>query len=118
MSSAIEPVELGPYPAYRESGLPWIGEVPEHWEVRRFGTLAAGFRNGLAVPQLESGVTAHLVSRIETISEGIVDYAKVGYLTGEEDHSPYLLRTDDFLISHINSYAKVGNSARYGGKDH
>ena len=116
MSSVIEPVELEPYPAYRESGLPWIGEVPEHWEVRRFGALAAGFRNGLTVPQLESGVTAHLVSRIETISEGIVDYAKVGYLTGEEDHSPYLLRTDDFLISHINSYAKVGNSARYGGE--
>ena len=116
MSSVIEPVELEPYPAYRESGLPCIGEVPEHWEVRRFGVLAAGFRNGLTAPQLESGVTAHLVSRIETISKGIVDYAKVGYLTGEEDHSPYLLRTDDFLISHINSYAKVGNSARYGGE--
>ena len=26
---------LKPYPAYRDSGLPWLGEVPEHWEVRR-----------------------------------------------------------------------------------
>ena len=25
---------LEPYPAYRDSGLPWLGEVPEHWEVR------------------------------------------------------------------------------------
>lgn len=24
-----------PYPAYRDSGLPWLGEVPEHWDVRR-----------------------------------------------------------------------------------
>ena len=26
---------LKPYPAYRDSGSPWLGEVPEHWEVRR-----------------------------------------------------------------------------------
>ena len=24
-----------PYPTYRDSGLPWLGHVPEHWEVRR-----------------------------------------------------------------------------------
>ncbi|WP_217125617.1 restriction endonuclease subunit S [Hydrogenophilus thiooxidans] len=24
-----------PYPAYKDSGVPWLGEVPEHWEVRR-----------------------------------------------------------------------------------
>ena len=26
---------LRPYPAYRESGVQWLGKVPEHWEVRR-----------------------------------------------------------------------------------
>ncbi len=26
---------LKPYPAYKESGVPWLGKVPEHWEVRR-----------------------------------------------------------------------------------
>ena len=24
-----------PYPAYKDSGHPWLGDVPEHWEVRR-----------------------------------------------------------------------------------
>ncbi len=24
---------LAPYPAYKDSGVPWLGEVPEHWEV-------------------------------------------------------------------------------------
>ena len=24
-----------PYPAYKDSGVEWLGEVPEHWEVRR-----------------------------------------------------------------------------------
>ena len=26
---------LNPYPAYKPSGVPWLGQVPEHWEVRR-----------------------------------------------------------------------------------
>ena len=26
---------LLPYPAYKPSGVPWLGDVPEHWEVRR-----------------------------------------------------------------------------------
>ena len=24
-----------PYPAYRPSGVPWLGDVPEHWDVLR-----------------------------------------------------------------------------------
>lgn len=23
------------YPAYKPSGVPWLGDAPEHWEVRR-----------------------------------------------------------------------------------
>ena len=26
-----------PYPEYKESGVEWLGEVPEHWEVKRLG---------------------------------------------------------------------------------
>ncbi len=26
--------DLKPYPAYKESGLPWLGKVPAHWELR------------------------------------------------------------------------------------
>ncbi len=24
-----------PYPEYKDSGVPWLGEVPGHWEVKR-----------------------------------------------------------------------------------
>jgi type I restriction enzyme S subunit len=30
---------LKPYPEYKDSGLPWLGEVPAHWEIRRNGGL-------------------------------------------------------------------------------
>ena len=33
-----------PYPAYKDSGVKWIGEVPEHWEVKRLRHVAS-FKN-------------------------------------------------------------------------
>ncbi len=27
--------DLKPYPEYKDSGLPWLGEVPAHWTTRR-----------------------------------------------------------------------------------
>jgi type I restriction enzyme S subunit len=30
---------MKPYPAYKDSGVEWLGEVPEGWEVLRLGTL-------------------------------------------------------------------------------
>lgn len=59
-----------PYSNYRESGLPWLGGIPEHWEIRRNGGLFAernetGFselpvlevslRTGVRVRDLENG---------------------------------------------------------------
>jgi type I restriction enzyme, S subunit len=29
-------MKLKPYPEYKDSGLPWLGEIPKHWEVCRF----------------------------------------------------------------------------------
>ncbi len=36
----MQPAELKPYPAYKDSGVPWLGEVPAHWEVRRVRSIA------------------------------------------------------------------------------
>jgi type I restriction enzyme S subunit len=61
---------LGRFPQYRDSGLPWLGDIPEHWDVRRNGRLFAervetGFedlpilevslRTGVRVRDMENG---------------------------------------------------------------
>ena len=28
-------MDLKPYPTYKDSGVPWLGEMPAHWEMRR-----------------------------------------------------------------------------------
>ncbi len=27
--------DLKPYPEYKDSGLPWLGQVPKHWKTER-----------------------------------------------------------------------------------
>jgi len=33
-------VNAKPYPKYKASGVDWLGDVPEHWEVKRLGYVA------------------------------------------------------------------------------
>ncbi len=32
---------MKPYPKYKDSGIPWLGKIPDHWDVRRNGRLFA-----------------------------------------------------------------------------
>jgi type I restriction enzyme S subunit len=43
--------DLRPYPEMKEPGLPWLGQVPSHWEVRRNGRLFSE-RNETGFPDL------------------------------------------------------------------
>jgi type I restriction enzyme S subunit len=38
--------DLKPYPAMKDSGVPWLGQVPEHWEVRRLKSCLASIESG------------------------------------------------------------------------
>jgi type I restriction enzyme S subunit len=33
MEATIEKITLQTYPAYKDSGVEWLGEIPEHWEI-------------------------------------------------------------------------------------
>lgn len=36
-----------PYPKYKDSGIPWLGDVPVHWSVRRLRDTVVGCINGI-----------------------------------------------------------------------
>ena len=79
---------LKPYPAYKDSGVPWLGEVPEHWEVRRLKYLLrerdarseTGTEHLLSVSQY-AGVTERKPSdnleEPDTRAESLVGYKRV-----------------------------------------
>ena len=36
---SVSVADLKPYPDYKDSGLPWVGQIPAHWDVRRLKLL-------------------------------------------------------------------------------
>ncbi|EFI71460.1 restriction modification system DNA specificity domain protein [Segatella baroniae B14] len=83
---------------------PLINDMNECFSVIRNG---ANIKQG----QIEGGIP---ITRIETISEEIVDRAKMGYAGIIDDkYKPYYLQNNDILISHINSLKHIGKCALY-----
>ena len=49
-----------PYPAYRDSGVEWIGQVPEHWEVKRLRHIASFTNSNVDKKSYEGQETVRL----------------------------------------------------------
>ena len=107
---------LNPAAPMRDSGIEWIGSIPEHWDVGKMKNIATGFSNGTSTTQLTNEESPYAVTRIETISTGNINYEKVGYVPFFEGINKYELVKGDILISNINSLERVGNSAMYNGE--
>ncbi|MFZ5901662.1 MAG: hypothetical protein ACOYVI_10015 [Bacillota bacterium] len=48
---------LKPYPAYKDSGVPWLGKVPAHWEVQlqQYCARSARYRANIAADNIVGG---------------------------------------------------------------
>ena len=71
--------------------------------------------NGTTANQIDYEDGARRVTRIETISNGEIDFARIGYVDQKEDIERYKLERGDLLLSHINSMPMIGNCAIYEG---
>jgi len=80
-----------------------------------FGTLFQFIRNGMNVKQDKSG-NGLPITRIETISDAVIDGTRVGFAGLVEDKCrDWLLEPGDILFSHINSVEHIGKCAVYRG---
>lgn len=77
------------------------------------GDLLSRCANGLTYDvSITSGIP---VTRIETISTGEINYAKVGYIPNESGYEIFRMQKGDILYSHINSLSQIGKVAYYKG---
>jgi type I restriction enzyme S subunit len=101
-------MNLKPYPKYKVSGVPWLGQVPEHWEVYRNGQL---FREIVDIhhPDLE------LLSM--TITHGIVKQSDTGRKTrASEDKNQYKrICIDDIGYNLMNCFSGAIGVSNYEG---
>jgi len=86
-------IALQSYPAYKDSGVEWLGDVPEHWEVRRTKTLLK--------QRTEKGFPDEpLLAATQT--KGVVrkeQYENRTVLAMKDLHLLKLVRVGDFVIS-------------------
>ena len=95
-----------PYPAYRPSGVEWLGKIPAHWDARRLKYLATV--NDEALPE-----TTDPDMEITYVDIGNVD--SVEGITGAEDlvfedapsRARRIVRQGDVIISTVRTYLKA-----------
>ena len=87
-------------------------QTPDGWVRTTLRGQLAVCRNGFVCQQDADPSNAIPVTRIETISEGKINWTRVGYVSPEDANREYLLRRGDILLSHINSVKHIGKVAR------
>ncbi|MFW2085336.1 restriction endonuclease subunit S [Acinetobacter baumannii] len=99
------------YTEYKDSGIEWLGEIPNHWNVGNLKFSFVGIKNGATETQIEESNNTVPISRIESISTGEINYEKVGFVNKYSIAESYKINEGDILLSHINSLSMVGNIA-------
>ena len=70
--------DVKPYSAYRASGKGWLGEVPEHWDVRRLGATGRFFKGkgGTKADETEGGLPCVRYGDLYTKHESFITESK------------------------------------------
>src|SRR5690625_1055289 len=98
--------ELKPYPKYKDSGVEWIGEIPQDWRISKVKYKAR-------INELTLAETTDSNTQIKYIDIGSVD--STGKILLKEkmkfEHAPSrarrVLRKNDTIISTVRTYLRA-----------
>ena len=66
--------ELKPYPAYKDSGVPWLGEVPAHWEVQRVARRLTVVKRPVNPNEISDQQVVHYsIPNVQQIGRGVLE---------------------------------------------
>ena len=99
------------YPAYKDSGVEWIGEVPEHWIVNKFKRLAF-YQEGPGLRNWQFTDDGVRVICVTNITENGIDFSNYSKFISNEEYSQlykhFTVKKGDLLLSSSgNSWGKV-----------
>ena len=99
-----------PYPAYRPSGIEWLGEIPAHWEVKRLKYLSslAGLYGANIPASLYSNEGVRFIRTTDISDDG--QLTSEGVFAPEELVQDYILKDGDILLSRSGT---IGRSFLY-----
>src|SRR5690554_3527656 len=107
--------DLKPYPKMKDSGVPWLGELPEHWVVTRLKRVCSRSAlygaNVAAASYTATGV--RFIRTTDITEDG--ELKTSGVYLPEEAVRDYMLADGDVLISRSGT---IGRSFLYDSKKH
>ena len=91
---------LKPYPAYKDSGVAWLGQVPEHWQASALGRMGRFFKgNGASkADEVSSGVPCVRYGDLYTRHEFFIRKTR-SFVTTERSAHYTQLRYGDVLFA-------------------
>lgn len=99
------------YPKYKDSGVPWLGKIPEHWDLPRLGALLR--------ERGETNVEGQITEVLSlTRDRGVIPYAEKGNIGNKksEDITRYkIVRPKDIVVNCMNVIIGSVGLSRYTG---
>ncbi|HCL3968285.1 TPA: restriction endonuclease subunit S [Pseudomonas aeruginosa] len=110
------------YPAYKDSGVEWIGQVPEHWEVKRLKRLISQCQNGVwGDDPLEDGsdTLCIRVADFDRDNNVVIDNPPTYRQIAKDHQDSRLVSKGDILLEKSGGGAQtlVGANVRYLGEE-
>lgn len=92
---------LKPYPAYRDSGVPWLGEVPEHWDCERLRSVVWMKVSSVDKHQDEGELPVRLCNYVDVYKHDQIDqHIKFMSASATSDEiKQFRIMNDDVLIT-------------------
>ncbi len=111
LKTQAENMRLKPYPEYRDSGVPWLGEVPSHWGVVRLGSVLK--------ERGESNESASVTQVLSVLRDvGVIRYEDKGNIGNKksDDITSYkIVRHGDIVVNSMNVIIGSVGMSRFSG---
>ncbi|WP_322981681.1 type I restriction endonuclease subunit S [Pseudomonas sp. C11] len=107
-----------PYPAYKDSGVEWLGRVPEHWQVKRLKHIAT-VQTGMAKGKDHEGKDTIEVPylRVANVQDGYLSLDDVATMEiPREELARYSLQPGDVLMNEGGDFDKLGRGSVWQGE--
>ena len=109
---------LNPDAPMKDSGVEWLGEVPEHWEVtplKHLATVQTGIAKGKDLEGIETVDVPYL--RVANVQDGYLELGEVHLLSVPiTSIARYLLKDGDVLMNEGGDFDKLGRGCIWSGE--
>jgi type I restriction enzyme S subunit len=100
---------INPNVKMKDSGIEWIGYVPEHWDFKSLRRITKEHRQGYYIdaPYITEGVK--LVRITDLHSDGSIDYSEMPFVKISKEHEKlYSIEDGDFLFPRTGTIGSLG----------